>query len=73
MSKELDQLISASGGKEVNPYELEATGYVKSITDLDSKIKESQQSWMRLQAILVQLTEKRAQQVNDIFVGRKRE
>lgn len=72
LNKELDQLISASGGQEVNPNEQKASGFVKSITVLENKIKEAQQFWMRLQAVMVQLTEKRATQVHEIFVGRKR-
>lgn len=40
--------------------------------ELDGKIKESQQFWLRLQANVVSISEKRAQQMDDIFVGRKR-
>ena len=45
----------------------------KKIADLDGKIKESQQFWLRLQSNVVALSEKRAQQMDEIFVGRKRE
>lgn len=44
----------------------------KKISDLDGKIKESQQFWLRLQSNVVALSEKRAQQMDEIFVGRKR-
>lgn len=45
----------------------------KKIAELDGKIKESQQFWLRLQSNVVALSEKRAQQMDEIFVGRKRE
>lgn len=45
----------------------------KKISELDGKIKESQQFWLRLQSMVVTLSEKRAQQMDEIFVGRKRE
>lgn len=45
----------------------------KKISELDGKIKESQQFWLRLQSMVVQLSERRAQQLDEIFVGRKRE
>ena len=45
----------------------------KKIAELDGKIKESQQFWLRLQSNVVGLSEKRAQQMDEIFVGRKRE
>jgi hypothetical protein len=44
----------------------------KKISELDGKIKESQQFWLRLQSNVVALSEKRAQQMDEIFVGRKR-
>ena len=39
---------------------------------MDAKIKDSQQFWLRLQSLVVSLSEKRAQQMDEIFVGRKR-
>jgi hypothetical protein len=45
----------------------------KKIGDLDAKIKDSQQFWLRLQSNVVTLSEKRAQQMDEIFIGRKRE
>lgn len=45
----------------------------KKIAELDAKIKDSQQFWMRLQSTVVGLSEKRAQQLDEIFVGRKSE
>jgi coiled-coil domain-containing protein 40 len=45
----------------------------KKIAELDAKIKESQQFWLRLQSNVVTLSEKRAQQMDEIFIGRKRE
>lgn len=45
----------------------------KKIAELDAKIKESQQFWLRLQSTVVALSEKRAQQLDEAYVGRKRE
>lgn len=72
LHKQLEQMIEQLGGKEMNLKEIQVMDLEKKIADLDAKIKESQQFWMRLQSMVVQLSEKRAQQMDEIFVGRKR-
>lgn len=44
----------------------------KKIAELEVKIKDSQQFWLRLQSMVVALSEKRAQQMDELFVSRKR-
>lgn len=73
LHKQLEQLIEQLGGKEMNLKEVQVLDLEKKIGDLDAKIKDSQQFWMRLQSMVVQLSEKRAFQMDEIFVGRKRE
>lgn len=72
MHKQVDQMIAATGGKEINLKEFYVVEMEKKIAELDAKIKDSQQFWMRLQSLVVGLSEKRAQQMDEIFVGRKR-
>ena len=72
MHKQLEQMIAATGGKEINMKEFYVVEMEKKIVEVDVKIKELQQFWMRLQSMVVRLSEKRAQQMDEIFVGRKR-
>lgn len=44
----------------------------KKIAELEVKIKDFQQFWLRLQSMVVALSEKRAQQMDELFVSRKR-
>jgi chromosome segregation ATPase len=71
--KQLEHLIEKLGGKEMNLKEAQVIELEKKITEIDVKIKESQQFWLRLQSMVVGLSEKRALQMDEIFVGRKRE
>lgn len=73
LHKQLEQMIEKLGGREGNLKELQVIELEKKIAETESKIKESQQFWMRLQSIVVSMSEKRAQQMDEIFVGRKRE
>lgn len=70
--RQLEQLIEKLGGKEMNLKEAQVIELEKKIKDIDTKIKESQQFWLRLQSNVVSLSEKRAQQMDEIFIGRKR-
>lgn len=70
--KQLEILIEKLGGKEINLKEVQVLELEKKITEVDSKIKELQQFWLRLQSNVVALSEKRAQQMDEIFIGRKR-
>lgn len=72
LHKQLEQMIEQLGGKEMNLKEIQVIDLEKKIGDLEAKIKESQQFWLRLQSMVVALSEKRAQQMDEIFVGRKR-
>lgn len=69
--KELEDMIEKLGGREANLKELEVVELEKKISETDAKIKESQQFWLKLQSIVVSLSEKRAQQMDEIFIGRK--
>lgn len=71
--RQLEHILEQLGGKEMNLKEVQVIDLEKKISDLDAKIKESQQFWLRVQSMVVSLSEKRAQQMDEIFVGRKRE
>lgn len=71
--KQLEQMIEKLGGREANLKELQVIELEKKISETTTKIKESQQFWLRLQSMVVSMSEKRAQQMDEIFVGRKRE
>lgn len=71
-NQELAKLIEAAGGVESNPDELKVTEFERNIHDVEIKINEIQSFWMRLQGRVVTMTEKRANQLNDIFIARKR-
>lgn len=73
INKQLEQLQSNIGSKGLTLNEARVIELEKDIEDLEDKIKESQQFWMRLQSMVSNITEKRAQQLNEIFLGRKRE
>lgn len=73
MNKQLEQLQSSIGSKGLTLNEARVIELEKDIEELDSKIKESQQFWMRLQSMVANITERRAKQLNEIFLGRKRE
>jgi chromosome segregation ATPase len=70
--KQLEHMIEKLGGKEMNLKELQVLELEKKISEVDEKIKESQQFWMRLQSKVAEISEKRARQLDEIFVGRKR-
>lgn len=72
LHKELEKMIEQLGGKEMNLKEVQIVDLEKKIAEVDAKIKDSQQFWLRLQSNVVELSEKRAKQLDDIFVGRKR-
>lgn len=71
--KQLEDMIEKLGGREVNLKELQVIELEKKIADTDAKIKESQKFWLKLQSVVVGLSEKRAQQMDEIFIGRKSE
>lgn len=71
--RQLEEMIEKLGGKEINLKEVQVIELEKKIAEIDAKIKELQQFWLRLQSNVVALSEKRAQQMDEIFIGRKRE
>jgi coiled-coil domain-containing protein 40 len=71
LHKELEKLIDQMGGREVNLKEAEIVDLEKRINEVDTKIKESQQFWLKTQSAVNSLSERRAQQMDEIFVGRK--
>ncbi|XP_055684486.1 coiled-coil domain-containing protein 40 [Lutzomyia longipalpis] len=71
LTKQLNEKISASGGREGNPDELKLLNLQGEIEDLDGELKKVQNFWLRLQGHVMNLTEKRSQQTNEIFLARK--
>lgn len=55
----------------MNPDELKLLDVQHDILELDGKIKEAQESWLKLQNSVVSLSEKRVQQLNEINYSRK--
>lgn len=71
LNRQLEQLITQAGGHELNPDELKLLDVQHDILELDAKIKEAQENWLKLQNSVVSLSEKRVQQLNDINYSRK--
>ncbi|KAL1379482.1 hypothetical protein pipiens_014872 [Culex pipiens pipiens] len=72
LNRQLEQLITQAGGHELNPDELKLLDVQHDILELDAKIKEAQENWLKLQNSVVSLSEKRVQQLNDINYSRKK-
>jgi len=70
--KQLEHMIQKLGGKEMNLKEIQVMELEKKISEIDARIKELQQFWLKLQSQVVAMSEKRASQMDEIFVGRKR-
>lgn len=73
LNRQLEQLITLAGGQELNPDELKLLDVQHDIMELDTKIKEAQETWIKLQNSVVNLSEKRVQQLNEINYSRKSE
>lgn len=71
LNKELDRLIKVAGGQEINPLEMKALELEKDIDDLDGQIRDSQKFWLSLQSNVVNLSQKRTHQLNDVIIARK--
>ncbi|XP_063706371.1 coiled-coil domain-containing protein 40 [Culicoides brevitarsis] len=71
MNKELDRLIQEAGGKEINPLEMKVLELEKDIEEMDKEITKSQKFWMQLQSNVVNLSQKRTNQLNEIIISRK--
>ncbi|CRL00591.1 CLUMA_CG013851, isoform A [Clunio marinus] len=71
LHKQLEQMIENLGGKEMSLKEAQVIDLEKKIAELNVSIKESQQFWLRIQSMVAELSEKRAQQMDEIFIGRK--
>ncbi|XP_055634823.1 coiled-coil domain-containing protein 40 [Toxorhynchites rutilus septentrionalis] len=72
LNRQLEHLINQAGGHELNPDELRLLDVRHDINELDVKIKESQESWLKLQNSVVNLSEKRVQQLNEINYSRRK-
>lgn len=72
LNRQLEQLINQAGGQELNPDELKLLDVQHDILELDGKIKEAQESWLKLQNSVVNLSEKRVQQLHEINYSRKK-
>lgn len=73
VSKKLDEVVEALGGREVSPEESRIVELKHQLMILDGKMNESQSIWLKLQHHLVNLNEKRFRQTNEIYIARKRE
>lgn len=71
LNKELDKLIQAAGGKEINPLDMKILELEKNIEDTETGIKDAQHFWLTLQSNVVNLSQKRTHQLNEIIVARK--
>uniref|UniRef100_A0A182NZV9 Uncharacterized protein n=1 Tax=Anopheles epiroticus TaxID=199890 RepID=A0A182NZV9_9DIPT len=72
LNRELEQLISKAGGQEMNPDELKLLDVQQDIVEIDAQLKEANASWAKLKVSVVALSEKRSQQLNDIYYSRKK-
>ncbi|XP_001659280.2 coiled-coil domain-containing protein 40 [Aedes aegypti] len=72
LNRQLEQLITQAGGQELNPDELKLLDVQQDILELDTKIREAQETWLKLQNSVVNLSEKRVQQLNEINYSRKK-
>lgn len=72
LNKQLNQMISQTGGHEVNPEELKIGSLERNIMELEHQIKETQNFWLRLQGHVVNMSEKRSSQMDDIYIARRR-
>lgn len=72
MNRTLGQLIEVSGTAEIDPTEMKIFDLKKSIEEFEKEIRDSQQCWMRIQSSLVEMSEKRGRQLNEIHLARKR-
>lgn len=71
LNKELDQLVQQAGGQEINPLDMKILELEKNIEDTDQEIHKSQQFWLTLQSNVVNLSQKRTYQLNEIIIARK--
>ncbi|GAB0089107.1 Coiled-coil domain-containing protein 40 [Sergentomyia squamirostris] len=71
LTKQLNGMISAAGGRESNPDQLKLLSLRGQIEEINVEIKSVQNFWLKLQGHVVNLTEKRSQQTNEIFLARK--
>ncbi|XP_055598841.1 coiled-coil domain-containing protein 40 [Uranotaenia lowii] len=72
LNRQLEKLIHDAGGQELNPDELKLLDVQYNISQLNAKIKEAQEAWLKLQNSLVVLSEKRIQQLNEMNYSRKK-
>lgn len=72
LTKQLNVVVDALGGREVSPEENRIAELKQELTQLDGKMEESQTVWLKLQNHLVHLNEKRSRQTNEIYIARKR-
>uniref|UniRef100_A0A336MNX6 CSON002871 protein n=1 Tax=Culicoides sonorensis TaxID=179676 RepID=A0A336MNX6_CULSO len=71
LNKELDRLIQLAGGQEINPLDMKVLELEKSIDETDQEIQNAQQFWLTLQSNVVNLSQKRTHQLNEIIIARK--
>lgn len=71
LNKELDRLIQLAGGHEINPLDMKILELEKNIEETDQEIHNAQQFWLTLQSNVVNLSQKRTYQLNEIIIARK--
>ncbi|XP_058060248.1 coiled-coil domain-containing protein 40 [Anopheles bellator] len=72
LNRELEQLINKAGGQEMNPDELKLLDIRQDIVEIEAKLKDTQDSWLKLQSSVATLSDKRSQQLNEINYSRKK-
>ncbi|XP_037024464.1 coiled-coil domain-containing protein 40 [Bradysia coprophila] len=71
MGRQLEKLIEAAGGLELDPNELKVKSLEKKLADLEIETREAQNFWLRLQKHVVNLSEKRSLQQAKISLTSK--
>lgn len=72
VKQQLEDVVASLSGREVSPEENSIFELKQDLVDLDKKMAELQNFWMKMQHHLANLNEKRSQQTNDIYISRKR-
>ncbi|XP_018330107.1 coiled-coil domain-containing protein 40 isoform X2 [Agrilus planipennis] len=71
LTKKIETIMQQTGGVEVSPLELKIQTLEKNLVDINEDIKQLERYWLREQAYIVGLTQKRQNQLRDINVMKK--
>ncbi|XP_077897622.1 coiled-coil domain-containing protein 40 isoform X1 [Ictidomys tridecemlineatus] len=70
-NKQLEQMVSETGGEELGPLELEIKRLTKQMDEHNASVNQAQVTWLRLQQELVKVTQEREEQVAALDLLRK--